>query len=226
MTSTSSTGPVAFGCVGSFTLLESVFHKRAGALLHELSSSITGNDDYECRRTFVGGVEAREVKLHLPFSPRDSRVLWLVRQLLVRVNHHLLEQSVVILKTAGQTSNRYLLLPATEMQEGGPTPIAHRRMAVVSRTAKGKPSVMWYQVPIYEQDKIDTDTYGRAISMARDDGQEGNLMVFAENDADLLRDVVTKLEFDVKLTRRERTGGSTNSGKLVLFSHHRNGKNK
>jgi hypothetical protein len=221
MTTHSSTGPIAFGCVGSFTLLESVFHKRAGALLNELSDRITGNDDYECRRITVGGVEAFEVKLHLPYAPRDSRVLWLVRQLLVRVNHHLLEQSVVILKTAGSTSNRYTLLPSSEQQEGGPEPIAHRRMAVVSRNRKGKPSVTWYQVPIYEHDKVNTDTYGRAIEMARDEGQDGELMVFAEGDADLLRDVVTKLEFDLKLTRRDRTGGGTSSGKLVLFNHHR-----
>lgn len=145
-----------------------------------------------------------------------------MRQLLVRVNRHLVEQSVVILKTAGQTSNRYSLMPALEPAEGGPVPIAHRRMAVVSRNAKGKPSVTWYQVPIYESDRINTDTYGRAISMAREEGREGDLMVFSENDADLLRDVVGKLEFDAKLARRERTGGT--SGRLVLFNHHRGKK--
>ena len=223
MTTTSSTGPIAFGCVGAFVMAEPVFLKRAGALLQELSARLDVHDDYECRRILVGGAEAREVKLHLPFSPRDSRMLWLVRQLLVRVNHHLLEQSVVILKTAGRNSNRYTLMPALEQVEGGPAPIAHRRMAVVSRNTKGKPSVTWYQVPIYENDRINTDTYGRAINMARDEGQAGDLMVFAEGDADLLRDVVGKLEFDAKLSRRERTGG-TSSNKLVLFNHHRDGK--
>jgi len=224
MTTTSSTGPVAFGCVGSFVMAEPTFLKRAGALLQELSSRLDPQDDYECRRLSMGGVEVREVKLHLPFQPRDSRMLWLIRQLLVRVNHHLLEQSVVILKTAGQTSNRYTLMPALEPVAGGPEPIAHRRMAVVSRNSKGKPSVTWYHVPIYESDRINTDTYGRAIGMAREEGQVGDLMVFAETDADLLRDVVGKLEFDAKLSRRERTGGGTSSNKLVLFNHHRDRK--
>jgi hypothetical protein len=226
MTTTSSTGPIGFGCVGSFVMAEAVFLKRAGALLQELSARLDSHDDYECRRIFIGGVEVREVKLHLPFQPRDSRMLWLVRQLLVRVNHHLLEQSVVILKTAGRTSNRYTLMPALEQTEGGPAPIAHRRMAVVSRNNKGKPSVTWYQVPIYESDRINTDTYGRAIGMAREEGQAGELMVFAETDADLLRDVVGKLEFDAKLSKRERTGGATSGGKLVMFNHHRKVKDK
>ena len=225
MTTTSSTGPIAFGCMGSFVLAEPVFLKRAGALLQELSSRLDSQDLYECRREFMGEVEVREVKLHLPFQPRDSRMLWLVRQLLVRVNHHLLEQAVVILKTAGQTSNRYTLMPALEQSEGGPAPIAHRRMAVVSRNTKGKPSVTWYQVPIYESDRINTDTYGRAIGMAREEGQAGDLMVFAESDADLLREVVGKLEFDANLSRQERTGIST-GGRLVLFNHHRDSQKK
>ena len=223
MTTTSSTGPIAFGCMGSFVMAEAMFLKRAGALLQELSGRLGSHDDYECRRFYVGGVEAREVKLHLPFQQRDSRMLWLVRQLLVRVNHHLLEQSVMILKTAGRTSNRYTLIPALESVEGGPVPIAHRRMAVVSRNSKGKPSVTWYQVPIYESDRINTDTYGRAIGMAREEGQAGDLMVFAETDADLLREVVGKLEFDAKLSRKERTGIST-GGRLVLFNRPRDGK--
>jgi hypothetical protein len=218
MTTTSSTGPIAFGCVGSFTLQEAVFRKRAAALLQDLSARLSGDDDYECRRTVVDGVRAMEVKLHLPYGPRDSKMLWLLRQLLVRVNHHLLVQSVVILKTAGSNSNRYTLMPAGEIQKEGPAPIAHRRMAVVSRTRKGKPTVTWYQVPIYERDKIDTDTYARAIALAREGGQEGNLLVFSENDTDLLRDVVSKLELEAKLTRSERTGGT--SGRLVLFNHH------
>lgn len=75
MTSTRSTGPVAFGCVGSFVMTETAYLKRAGLLLQELSERLGPQGDYECRRTQAGGVDAREVKLHLPFQPRDSRML-------------------------------------------------------------------------------------------------------------------------------------------------------
>lgn len=220
MTTTSSTGPIVFGCVGSFSLREAEFHKYAAGLLQELSALLKGDDDYECRSGRYDGARVRNIKIHLPYGPHDSKVLWLLRQLMIRVNHHLTEQSVVILKTAGRNSNRYTLMPADDApKKDEPAPIAHRRMAVVSRTAKGKPSVTWYQVPIYERDKIDTDTYARAIAMARADGHTGNLEVFSENDADLLRDVVSKLELEAKLKRDERTGRST-GGRLVMFGHH------
>gem|GEM_PF-4341553 len=219
----SSTGPIVFGCVGSFSMHEAEFHKYAAALLEEMSALLQGEDDYECRRSRRGSDRVRDIKLHLPYGPHDSKVLWLVRQLMIRVNHHLTVQSVVILKTAGRNSNRYTLMAADDVPSSEPAPIAHRRMAVVSRTAKGKPSVTWYQVPIYERDKIDTDTYARAISMARADGRGGNLEVFSENDADLLRDMVNKLEAEAKRSRSEKTGKST-SGRLVLFNHHLNKK--
>ena len=218
MSTGTSTGPIVFGCVGSFGMQESEFNKYAAALLQELSGMLEGDDDYECRRTVKEGVRVREIKLHLPYGPHDSKVLWLLRQLMIRVNRHLVAQSVVILKTAGRTSNRYTLMPADAPHDEGPAPIAHRRMAVVSRTAKGKPSVHWYQVPIYERDKVDTDTFARAIAMARAEGQKGDLQVFSEKDADLLRDVVTKLEVEAKHSQ-ERTGRST-GGRLVLFNHH------
>ena len=216
---TSSTGPVPFGCIAGFTMQEAVFRKRCAALLHDISRLLDTDDDYECRRGNKGGVKTMEIKLHLPFRPRDSKLVWMVRQLFVRVNLHLLEQTVVIVKTGDRISNRYTLLAAPEKQEEGPPPIAQRRMAVVSRKEKGKPSVTWYQVPIYESDKVDTDTYARAIALARADGMEGDLQVFSENDADLLRDVVTKLEMAAKRTRAERTGKST-SGRLVFLDYH------
>src|SRR5690349_11383704 len=49
VTSTSSTGPIAFGCMGSFVMAEALFLKRAGALLQELSGRLGSHDDYECR---------------------------------------------------------------------------------------------------------------------------------------------------------------------------------
>ncbi|MGE5624183.1 MAG: hypothetical protein ACM3ZT_01390 [Bacillota bacterium] len=222
-TQTSSTGPIVFGCVGSFSMQESEFHKYAAGLLQEMSALLAGDDDYECRSGRYDGNRVRNIKLHLPYGPHDSKLLWVIRQLMIRVNHHLTAQSVVILKTAGRTSTRYTLMPAGEVPNSEPAPIAHRRMAVVSRTAKGKPSVTWYQVPIYERDKIDTDTYARAIAMARADGRSGNLEVFSENDADLLREMVNKLEAEAKRRRSELTGRST-GGRLVMFGHHLNNK--
>ena len=216
---TGSTGPVPFGCVGSLRIQETVFRKRCAALLHDISKLLQLDDDYECRRISVDGVSVMEIKLHLPFRERDSKLVWMVRQLITRLNRHVLEQTVFIVKTGDRISNRYTLMPVGEPLDTGPAPIAHRRMAVVSRKAKGKPSVTWYQVAIYERDRVDTDTYARAIAMARGDGVEGDLQVFSENDADLLRDMVGKLELAAKYTREESTGRST-GGRLVFLDYH------
>jgi hypothetical protein len=136
--------------------------------------------------------------------------------LFVRLDKHLLYQTVAIVRTGDSSAHRHTLMATPETPQAGPPPIAHRRMAVVSRNAKGKPSVMWYQVPIFERDKVDTDTYARAISMARAEGAAGDLLVFAENDADLLRDVVSKLELAAKYSRQDRSGAST-GGRLAFF---------
>lgn len=205
------------GCRGELLFREFTWGRWFEAPYRRLRANLQQDDRCTLVRKTSGRRTLVAVDLLLPFRPRTEESVQRVWDFLLHADRHLAERATIVVRRKGGTPELYELRSEPTQADTRPhAPFQHRRMAVVSTNAQGRPSVLWVAVPVLPGDTPETDHYARAVSSAREQGVTGKLLVYSDTDQALLRYMVDKIEV---AHDRRRTGAdlSQASGNSLLF---------